>query len=126
MRVLLDTNFLLLPFSNHIDIFEEIQSLLAAKVEFLVLANSLRELRSMKGREKPYANAMLGYIANQGGKFEILQLKGKTDEAIKEFAEKNKSEDFFVATMDKALRDALKKARVRVIILRGKGHLEQF
>ncbi|MFX1475356.1 MAG: hypothetical protein ACFFCO_07770, partial [Promethearchaeota archaeon] len=42
--VLLDTNFLLLPFQRRIDIFEEIKRLLNSHVEFVVLPEILGEL----------------------------------------------------------------------------------
>ncbi|HLC48153.1 MAG TPA: hypothetical protein VJI13_03685 [Candidatus Norongarragalinales archaeon] len=124
MRVLLDTNFLLIPFSNHVDIFEEIGRLLTGKVAFIILASSLQELRSLRGRHKMYARAMLQFIDGSGDKFEIVKLQGKTDRLILEYSEKHNSEDYYVATMDKELKDKLKRVKVRVIGLRGKGHLE--
>ncbi len=124
MRVLLDTNFLLLPFQNHLDIFDGIERLLSQNAKFLVLESSLQELRSLKGREKLYGRAMLDFIAKQGGKFEIIQAKGKTDELVFKYAEKHNGEEFYVATMDKILRDKLRRIRVKCIAVKGKGNVQ--
>lgn len=124
MKVLLDTNFLLIPFSNHVDVFEDIERLLNGKVTFIILASTLQELRSLRGREKMYGRAMLQFIDRLSAKFEIENLQGKTDKLIFEYAEKNNSEELYVATMDKELKDKLKKIKVKVIGLRGKGHLD--
>ncbi len=124
MKVLLDTNFLLIPFQQHVDVFEQTEKLLVAKVKFVLLASTLQELRAMKGRERLYARAMLQFIDRQTEKFEIVNLQGKTDELISSYAEKHNGEGFYVATMDKVLRGKLKKMGVRSILVRGKGHLE--
>ncbi|MFH1750791.1 MAG: PIN domain-containing protein [Candidatus Micrarchaeota archaeon] len=124
MRVLLDTNFLLIPFTNHIDIFEECQRLLAGKVEFIILACTLQELRSLKGRQRLYARAMLKFITDQSSKFEIVNIQGKADTLIFEYAEKHNSEGLYVGTMDKELKMKLKKIKVKVLGLRGRGHID--
>jgi uncharacterized protein len=124
MRVLLDTNFLLIPFQNRIDIFEEIERLIEGKVKFVILSQTLQELRSMKGRELLNARAMLDFIGKQSGKFEIINLQGKADDLIMKVAVEEPGEGFYVATMDKFLRDKLKKAGIKTIFVRGKGHLE--
>ncbi|MFW9830614.1 MAG: hypothetical protein ACFFD8_02440, partial [Candidatus Thorarchaeota archaeon] len=44
-KVLLDTNFLLLPFQRRIDVFTEIPRLLGGHVVFLVLPQIMAELK---------------------------------------------------------------------------------
>ncbi|MBI5224863.1 hypothetical protein HY989_03250 [Candidatus Micrarchaeota archaeon] len=124
MKVLLDTNFLLLPFENHVDVFEEVGRLLNGKVEFLVLANTLRELKDLKGRHKLYGRAMIEFIARQTGKFEIIKMQGKTDNMIVEYSNLHNSPDYYVATMDRKLKESLKKLKVKVIILKDKGRID--
>ncbi|MEK6954635.1 MAG: PIN domain-containing protein [Candidatus Micrarchaeota archaeon] len=124
MKVLLDTNFLLIPFTNHVDIFEEIDRALAGGVKFILLSSTLAELRSLRGRERMYARTMLSFINRLRGKFEIVKVQGKTDEIILEYSEKNNSEEFYVATLDKELKAKLKKLKVRTIGMRGKGHVD--
>ncbi|MFX1509786.1 MAG: PIN domain-containing protein [Promethearchaeota archaeon] len=48
IQVLLDTNFLLLPFQRQIDIYEEIPRLLGGQVQFLILPQILTELKWLK------------------------------------------------------------------------------
>ncbi len=124
MKVLLDTNFLLLPFENHVDVFEEVGRLLNGKVEFLVLANTLRELKDLKGRHKLYGRAMMGFIVRQTGKFQIVKMQGKTDNMIVDYSIANNSPDYYVATMDRKLKESLKKLKVKVIILKDKGRID--
>ncbi|MFH1443143.1 MAG: PIN domain-containing protein [Candidatus Micrarchaeota archaeon] len=123
MRVLLDTNFLMLPFQNHLDVFEEIGKLLEANVHFIVLAGSLQELKSMKGKERLNARAMLQFVAMQSEKFEIINVQGKTDDLIMEYAKAHKEEGLYIATMDKFLRDKLRRNGCRVIGMKDKGRV---
>lgn len=127
MRVLIDTNFLMIPFKNRVDIFAEFERVLEGKVLFIVLSSSLQELRNIKGKDRLSARAMLDFIANQSEKFEIIKVQGKTDDLIIKFAEKEaKVEETYFATMDKELRDKLRKMGARLIILRGRSHLDRF
>jgi rRNA-processing protein FCF1 len=124
MRVLMDTNFLMVPFERHVDVFVETDELLHSKTQILVLASTLIELRNLKGKYRLNARAMIDFIARQPGRFEIIKQEGKTDELILEFAKQNLSEEgLYFATMDKRLKDKLRDIGARVIILRGKGHL---
>ncbi len=120
----MDTNFLMVPFERHVDVFVETDELLHSKTQILVLASTLIELRNLKGKYKLNARAMIDFIAKQPGRFEIIKQEGKTDALILDYAQQNlKEEGLYFATMDKRLKDKLRDIGAKVIILRGKGHL---
>jgi len=121
-NVLLDTNFLLLPFQRRIDIFEEIPKLIGRTVTFLVLPQILQELQwiELKGSEKEKRAAR--------SSFELIDLhciivenmshpapEMDADNALLRYSAKTGA---FVATNDRELRHELKKQGSRVIFLR--------
>ena len=123
MRVLLDTNFLMLPLQLRIDVFGECDRLFEAKCAFLALQASLSELGAMKGKEKMRGRAAAALAAKKG--VEIIPGEGRPDKLILGVAVKNAGrDDFAVATQDRKLADKLKSLGAKVVGLRGKSHLE--
>jgi hypothetical protein len=112
MKVLLDTNFLLMPLKFRVDLFSEIARLVEGKPEYVVLSSSLKELGSL-GK----ADVVKKIVA----KTKLVEATGKVDEAIAEYAVR---ENAVVCTNDANLRKRLKALGVKTIFLRGKGHLE--
>ncbi len=122
LAVLLDTNFLLLPFQRRIDIFEEIRRLVDGRVEFLVLTQVLNELHWL---------AKSGTIKEQRLATSSLQLVERfcrvvdesststsgldADNALMRYASATGS---IVATNDRELRHKLVKKSCQVIFLR--------
>jgi rRNA-processing protein FCF1 len=120
--VLLDTNFLLLPFQRRIDIFEEIHSLLCTHVEFVVLPQILSELHRLialgSSKERRAAQSALQLIEQYCTR-KIPSDNGKTrfdaDTALLRYA---LTTGALVATNDRVLRRKLVKQGSRVIFLR--------
>ncbi|MHA2314214.1 MAG: type II toxin-antitoxin system VapC family toxin [Candidatus Hermodarchaeia archaeon] len=120
--VLLDTNFLLLPFQRRIDIFEEIPKLIDGSVTFLVLPQIQQELKwiELNGteKEKRAARSSMKLMENyciiaENVPPQIQELDADT--ALLRYAEKTGA---YVATNDSDLRRELKKQGSRVIFLR--------
>ena len=122
MKILFDTNFLLLPFTCRVDIFDEAERIAGEKTEFAVLKSSLSELASVKGRDKMAARAALVYLERNAEKFEFVEGEGKPDKQIAEFAARHRG--VAVATNDSALKRRLKALGAKTIALRGRTHLE--
>ncbi len=121
-NVLLDTNFLLLPFQRRIDIFEEIPKLIGQSVTFLVLPQILQELQwiELKGSEKERRAARSSYVLidlhckiveNMSLPTPIMD----ADTALLRYSAKTGA---IVATNDSDLRRELRKQGSRVIFLR--------
>jgi rRNA-processing protein FCF1 len=122
IHVLLDTNFLLLPFQRHIDIYEEIPRLLGGHVQFLILPQILTELKwletkgSAKDRAAARSTRML--ITRHCHLIEDLPSTIQeldADSALLHFALQTKA---IVATNDGELRRKLMNQGSRAIFLR--------
>ena len=86
MKVVLDSNFLLLPFETWIDIFRGAEKLVDGKAQFVVFKESLGELSSTR-KKRMQAAAISEALRKEGA--EILEEKGKVDDMIFEYAAKN-------------------------------------
>jgi rRNA-processing protein FCF1 len=120
--VLLDTNFLLLPFQRRIDIFEEIERLLSAQIDFIVLPQVMTEIHYL------VQNGTTNEQRAAKGALELIKLHCRipnetsfhtdeigADEALLNFA---KQMNAIVATNDRQLRKMLSKNGCRAIFLR--------
>lgn len=114
-KVLLDTNFLLVPYQFKIDIFREIDELLEVPHSFVVPTGVVKELEKLsKGRGKEGAAARFALKLLKAREYEGVESGGDVDSWILEYAVK---EGVVVATNDRPLRVKLKKNRVKVVSL---------
>ena len=120
-KVILDTNFLLIPGEFKIDIFTEIRCLVDFRYKFFIIDKTIDELnkiiedKNTKVKDREYAKIGLELIKlNKIGK--IKSDKKYVDDAIVEKADK----DSVVATSDKELKKRLKKRGVKIIFLKKK------
>src|SRR3989338_2348405 len=124
VKVIFDTNFLLIPCLFKVDIFAEADKLILEKYSSCIVEQSIRELKKImtsgNGREKRADLFALSIIKKK--KLEILFFSGKdADSAILEAARAN---DIIVATQDRELKIELKKLKKKTLVLRQKSHLE--
>ncbi|MFC1730499.1 PIN domain-containing protein [candidate division KSB1 bacterium] len=130
-RIILDTNFLLIPANFNVDIFSELDKTVNFKYELIILDRSLEELeniilkpkKGVKGADKVAAKVALSLIEVQKSnkKLNILPSKGHVDDALVRLAEEDKT--LIVATQDKDLKKRLKEKGVKVIVLKQKKYL---
>lgn len=143
-KVFLDTNFLLIPYQCHVDIFSEIERVLDVPYGLIVLQHCVDELEKMlqsgvqserlgaklalelvKARlEPPKGIKCLFSGLKEPEKQKNLKIAGgscakHTDDAILEAAS---SEDF-VATLDKELKKRLKRKNIKIITLKQRKYL---
>lgn len=111
MRIILDTNFMMLPAQFGVDIFEELKGNELAT--FSSCINELKIIASGRGRDAPSARVALELIKRQ--KIEILNAGKSADKAIIDYAVKNRC---VVATNDKKLLKALKDKGIKILRLR--------
>ena len=122
-KILLDTNFLLIPAQFGVDIFSEIERICNFNYSLLVLEASVRELENIadtgKSRDKKIAVAALKLLKSKG--IGIIKSEEKyADDVILRSADK----DTIVATQDMALKRKLAQKRASIIILRQKKYLQ--
>jgi rRNA-processing protein FCF1 len=124
IQVILDTNILLVPAQFSVDIFSEIDRLVAESHELCVLDKTLDELNQVAktadtGKDK--RAAMLGIAFVAGKKMKVLATKeGHPDDIIVELSERGKQ---IVATQDMNLKRRLKEKGVSVLTMRSQTHL---
>ncbi|MGV8162742.1 MAG: PIN domain-containing protein [Candidatus Nanoarchaeia archaeon] len=126
-KVILDTNFFLIPGDFGVDIFTEIDRLLSESYELCVLDRSIEELEKIvlkSAKRKNGFSAKLGLILLKQKNLKTLTSSSEeyADKAILAFAAKN-PEKTIVATQDKELREKLKNIPVRTIQLRQEKYL---
>ena len=132
-KILLDTNFLLIPAAFNVDIFSEFNRLFPIN-DIFILDKSISELEKIelnqKGKYKQQAKMGLQMVK----KYKISTIKTEkhtntykstskilsVDELIVDFAIKN---DYMVATQDKEIKAKLKKHNKESITLRQKKYL---
>jgi rRNA-processing protein FCF1 len=124
IKVILDSNFLMIPFQFNLDIFQEIEFLLQKKVDFIVPSAVKSELTgiSSRGGEGASEASLALQIASRCRVVEVSLDAGEAvDDAIVKASQKLGA---VVATTDIELKNRLKTLKVPVIYLRDKSKLE--
>ena len=123
-RIILDTNFLLIPYNFKVDIYEEIKRIVHDECLICIIDRTRYELdkilNTQKGKDKAAAKFALDLIDKKKPE-SIITENQHVDESILLLAEQ---EDCIVATQDKELKDKLKQLKRKIIVLRQKNHLE--
>ena len=122
-KIILDTNFLLIPQQFKIDIFSEIKRIADFKYDLYIVDKTIDELKKIIDSRQKQKNKLAAKIALQLiKKYKIKKIKtqeNNVDNAILKTANKN----YLVATQDKLLKSKLKKKSIPLIVLRQKSYL---
>lgn len=121
-KVILDTNFLMLPGSLGIDIFSDLEALADFKVKFCVIDKTLDELWGIaQGNSKDALNAKMGIIMlqNKG----LKKLDCKNEETVDDAIVRHSKDVEAVATQDKELKERI-KGNCKIIVLKGKKKID--
>lgn len=122
-KILLDTNFLLIPSQFNIDIFSEIDRIMLANYKLYVLDKSIDELKKIitdkkqKLKNKKAAKLALQLIKTK--KQNII--KTKQDKPVDDIIADLKG--YIIATQDINLKKRLKFKKTKIITLRAKKKL---
>ncbi|HKZ49919.1 MAG TPA: DNA-binding protein [Candidatus Nanoarchaeia archaeon] len=121
MKVIIDTNALVYAAENKINIFD----LLRGR-EIIIPDNVIAELKLITKSAKKAGDKKAAFIALkllELSSFKSLELFGRTDNAIEEYAKEN---NVAVLTADKKLKGILRKAKVKVLHIRQKKYIEEW
>lgn len=124
IKVILDSNFLMIPFQFHVDVFEELEYLLQKKVDFIVPSSVKLELTeiSSRGGEGAAEASLALQLASRCRVVDVsLQPQETVDDAIVKAAQKLGA---VVATSDVELKKRLRDINIPVVYLRDKSKLE--
>lgn len=123
-NVILDTNFMLIPFYFGVDIFSEIDRICPFAYRLVMLSPSIRELEEIetnqRGKSKKAA-AMARALLNAKPVTIQETDEGHVDDIIVKTARPGSD---IVATQDKGLRKRLREHGVARIVLRQKKYLQ--
>jgi len=123
VKVLFDSNFLMVPAQFHVDIFQGTEDALNTRAEYLVLPETVEELRRLaarRGRRGREAKLALR-LAERCTVLAPRAKPGKTtDELLLEAA---REERLVAATNDSALRKQLRELGLPVLYLRKKAYV---
>ena len=119
-KILLDTNFLLIPYQFKVDIFSEIERICNFKYKLYVLDKTVDELKNIieKQNGKHREAAKIGLQLLKIKKIKIIKTNSseKTDDIILDYSKKG----YLVATQDKDLKRKIINQGLSVIILKQK------
>lgn len=122
-KIILDTNFLMIPYIFKVDIFEEIKKIVPFNYELWIIDKTKEELlgiiEKQRGKDKEAAKFAMGFIKGKHLKTIRKNQSISVDDAIMEIADK----DTVVATQDAELKRKLRKKGVPLIVLRQKKYL---
>ena len=124
VKVILDSNFLMVPFQFNLDVFQEIEFLLQKKVDFIVPSAVKSELTALstRGGEGAAEASLALQLASRCRVVEVtLETNETVDDAIVKASQKLGA---VVATNDIELKNRLKLLKVPVVYLRDKSKLE--
>jgi len=124
VKIILDSNFLLVPLQFRVDIFEELNVLLG-KAEPIVLSTTIEELKKLIEKSSIKERMQFSAALKLAERCEILKVKRDKsenyDDAIFRVAKELKIP---VATNDSELRKRLREAGIATVYLRQKARLE--
>lgn len=124
-KIIIDTNFLLIPEQFKVDIISEIARIMDTGYKLYVIDKTVDELNGIIEKEAPkYRDAAkIGLlILKKNNICEIKTHEGNVDDLIFEAACED-VKDTIVATQDRELKARLKKKGVKAIALRQKHYL---
>ena len=124
VKVILDSNFLMIPFQFNLDVFHEIEYILQRKVDFIVPSLVKSELTgiSTRGGEGAAEASLALQLASRCRVVEVALNPGETvDDAIVKASQKLGA---VVATTDIELKKRLRDVNIPVVYLRDKSKLE--
>ena len=135
--IVIDSNFILLPFQFKIDYLNEIRNNLEGNLKFVIFQQILNELEAKKKRESKSTkfirllNSGLLYLENNKNKYnfdfvnDIKQEEETTDDyLIRKITQlKDRYQTVFLATNDSELRRKARLSSINTIFLRQKKYL---
>ncbi len=122
-KVIIDTNFFLIPHQYKIDIFNELEYLIEVHHRYVISTKTIKELEKIaenRGKTGAGANLALKIIDVHKDNIDIVPSGMPVDEWIEDYARKTGA---IVCTNDKELKTKLKENDIRVISLKGRNKL---
>lgn len=123
-KIVVDTNFMLLPFYFNVDVFDQIFSLIEEPFKIIIGTNviaELEKLRKGRGKSAKAAAVALLFIEKYKKFIEVVEAKGEVDRWMVEYAKENNA---IICTNDMKLKEKAKASGLRVMVLKGKARVD--
>jgi rRNA-processing protein FCF1 len=117
-KVVLDTNFIMIPFQFGVDIKAELDRILGFSYELCTLESVLKELEGIS-KEKSKDGRAAAASLEMKKDLTIIPAEGSADDALLALA----SKDTIICTNDKVLKEKIKRKGAPLIYLRQKKYL---
>lgn len=121
--IVIDTNFLLIPFRYRIDILRELDYMVEASHVFVVSSRTLTELKKIGkkiGKDGMAARLALKLVEANAARIDTVESEEHVDDWIVRFAKANRA---IVCTNDSELRRRLRAAKIKVVTMKSKSKL---
>ncbi|MEW6721947.1 MAG: PIN domain-containing protein [Candidatus Micrarchaeota archaeon] len=121
--VVLDTNFLLVPFQFKIDILRELDYLIDYSHRYVISSRTMSELKKLAariGKDGMAARLAVKLVEANSGKIDIVESGEHVDDWIAEYAAGNRA---IVCTNDSGLRRRLRALDIKVVSMKSKSRL---
>ena len=122
-KIILDTNFLLIPLQFRVDIFSEFSRICDFKYKLFIFESSIDELKNIMKNQRG--------ISKKAAQFALKLVKLKNISVIKSkqmdvdsLILSSLNDDTIIATQDKMLKKRLLEKKISVIMLRQKKYLD--
>jgi len=123
-KVILDTNFLLLPGQFMIDIFTQIEEIMQYPFELCIIDKTLKELKLVletgNTRDKRAAKMALLLIKQKG----LKTLHSFSQKGVDDLIVAKAGPNVYVATQDKELKQRLKEKSIKIVTLKQKKYIK--
>lgn len=122
-QVILDTNFLFLPFKFKIDILRELDYLIEASHKYVISSKTIAELKKIGrriGKDGMAARLALKLVEANLGRIDIVESADHVDDWIVEYSKANRA---IACTNDSDLRKRLRALDIKVITMKSKSKL---
>jgi len=124
LKVVLDTNMLMLPIQLNINITAELDKLLELKYEIVVPEGVIDELKKLLNISNPKTRRIAKFALELAKKFKIIPLRPKVGESTDQLLVRlAKKKDYIICTCDNELRRKIREVGAPVIFLRQMSHL---
>ena len=125
IKVIFDSNFLLVPSQFQLDIFEELTNLLSQRFEPVLLSPTYKELLKIAEKGSPKMRKQASLALKLAEKCRLIQVEKGLEETHDDVIVRVAAEwRCPVATNDRELRKRLRNMGVSVIFLRQRRRLE--
>ena len=122
-KIIIDTNFLLIPIQFRVDIFSEFDRVCNFNYKLFIFDESIGELKNII-KKQPQKHKKAAEFALKLIKLKNISVTKSNQEDVDSLILKNINKDTIIATQDSLLKKELLKKGISVIILRQKKYLQ--